>query len=102
MGGRQADLEQQIVRFLGRNSENLPAPSLAVGGWTVGDILFVIPAFSYVLKKRVLPASSVSSVASRRGRFPGPILLIGHTTSASRNGRLGRLAPGGKSQDDGR
>ena len=27
MGGRQADLEQQIVRFLGRNSENLPAPS---------------------------------------------------------------------------
>lgn len=27
MGGRQANFEQQIVRFLGRNSENLPAPS---------------------------------------------------------------------------
>ncbi|MDR6192758.1 hypothetical protein QE372_005092 [Agrobacterium pusense] len=56
MGGRQADLEKQIVRLLGRGSENLPAPSLAVG-WTVGDFLDVIPAFSSVLKKRVLPTS---------------------------------------------
>lgn len=73
MGGRQADLQQQIVRFLGRNSENLPAPSPAVGGWTVGDCLDVIPAFSSVLNKRVLPTSSVSSVDSRRGRFPGQL-----------------------------